>query len=374
MNFLDHLGSGRIVDHATLGATVQSYADGSVVVDGILEQSEAFRRGLRAGDEVVSFAGRPIRSVNQFKNILGIYPKGWKRQLVYRREGEKHEVMVRLRALHSRAELLEKMEAMQPPPPPGEDPGEGEGPPGRPQLPEHPQPDDSEEPHDPDAPPPGEHPLFNLLKKPQIPEEYADLYEEREGFANYHFNRVHRDRVYEGIVRLGAFPAGAWKLSGRTATGEAVEMQMNDKALALTQGGRPFFQNVDEPFTADPPGTGGLLAAMHHLRMMLTGPEQRFTEFYYLGSEPLDGDGERVDVLIATRAAVTSRWYFRQADAALLGFDTETEPDADPCEIRIDEWREFEGRQFPGRFTVRHATQDVAVFEIESLQFDTPKE
>ncbi len=356
MNFLDHLQSGRIVDHATLGATVQSLTDGSVVVDGILEQSEAYRRGLRTGDELVSFAGRPIRSVNQFKNILGIYPKGWKRPLVYRREGEKHEIMVRLRALHRRAELLSAKNAMQPPPPPGE-----------------PQPPDGP-PHRPGGPLPEHGPLIPHAKPPEIPEEYADLYEQREGFANYRFNKLHRDRVMDGIARLGEFPAGPWKITGGTLTGDTLAIQLNDQAAALTQAGQPFFQDLDEPFADSPPGTGGLLAAMHHLRQMLIAPEERFTEFYYLGSEPLDGEGERVDVVIATRGSTTSRWYFRKSDRALLGFDTEVEPDIDPCEIRIDEWREFDGRQFPGRFTVRHATEDVAVYEIQQLQFGGQQE
>jgi len=39
------------------------------------EATDAFRRGLRVDDEIVSFAGRPIHSVNQFKNVLGIFPE-----------------------------------------------------------------------------------------------------------------------------------------------------------------------------------------------------------------------------------------------------------------------------------------------------------
>ncbi|MGD9857074.1 MAG: S1C family serine protease, partial [Planctomycetaceae bacterium] len=142
-HFLDHLHSGRIVDHATLGATVQSRTDGSVVVDSILEQSEAYRRGLRSGDEIVSFAGRTIRSVNQFKNILGIYPQGWKRPMVYRRDGEKHEIMVRLRTLHSRSELMPEPNPMIPEPRPGD----------RPDDPDNPRPDEES---------PDEHPLPGL--------------------------------------------------------------------------------------------------------------------------------------------------------------------------------------------------------------------
>ena len=47
-NFLGYLRSGRIVDHATLGATVTTDPDGGVVVSNILESSDAYRRGLRS--------------------------------------------------------------------------------------------------------------------------------------------------------------------------------------------------------------------------------------------------------------------------------------------------------------------------------------
>ncbi|MBX3436878.1 MAG: trypsin-like peptidase domain-containing protein, partial [Planctomycetaceae bacterium] len=266
MNFLDHLRSGRIVDHATLGATVESRPDGSVVVNGILEQSEAYRRGLRVGDEVVSFAGRSIRSVNQFKNILGIYPEGWRRPLVYRREGEKQEIMVRLRALHSRAELLPTKDAMRPQPRPG---GRPPQPPHDPDAP-HDRPSE-EEPHPPSPLPEG-HPLMSLLNQPQPPAAHAHLFEEREGFANYYFNQHLRQQVFDGIARLGEFPAGPWRLTGAAPGDVAFDLKLNDQAMALTHAGRPYFQSLDDPLTTDPPGTGGLLAALFHLRQMLIAP------------------------------------------------------------------------------------------------------
>ncbi|MFG0239550.1 MAG: S1C family serine protease, partial [Gimesia chilikensis] len=106
-HFWDHLKSGRIVDHASLGATVATGFDAKVDVAEILEDSDAYRKGLRLGDEIVSFAGRPIRSVNQFKNILGIYPAGWTLPLVYRRDEQKTKIYVRLQPLHTAAELQE---------------------------------------------------------------------------------------------------------------------------------------------------------------------------------------------------------------------------------------------------------------------------
>ena len=41
----------------------------------ILEESDAFRRGLKEGDQLLRFAERPLTSTNQYKNVLGIYPK-----------------------------------------------------------------------------------------------------------------------------------------------------------------------------------------------------------------------------------------------------------------------------------------------------------
>ena len=127
-NFLGDLRSGRIVDHASFGATVSRDSHGAIVVSQILDESDAYRRGLRVDDEIVSFAGRPIHSVNQFKNVLGIFPEEWKIALVYRRDGEKHEIRVRLRSLHAKSELAELS------------PGEEERPSERPRPPEHPAP------------------------------------------------------------------------------------------------------------------------------------------------------------------------------------------------------------------------------------------
>ncbi len=88
MRFLSHLKSGRIVDHATLGATVATQEDAHAAVDDILETSDVFRRGLRYGDAIVRFADREVTSANALKNILGTYPKDWRLPLVYRREGK----------------------------------------------------------------------------------------------------------------------------------------------------------------------------------------------------------------------------------------------------------------------------------------------
>ena len=75
-NFLGDLHSGRMVDHATLGARVAVDADGRVVVTDILENSDAYRRGLRYGDEIVSFAGRPDLHAQRIQEHPGHLSQG----------------------------------------------------------------------------------------------------------------------------------------------------------------------------------------------------------------------------------------------------------------------------------------------------------
>ncbi|HMP08675.1 MAG TPA: trypsin-like peptidase domain-containing protein, partial [Lacipirellulaceae bacterium] len=113
MRFLSHLQSGRIVDHASLGAVASTQSDGRVVVDDILETSDAFRRGLRYGDVIVRFADRAINSANDLKNVLGVYPRGWRVPLAYRREGRLAEVSVRLPGLHDENELIALVQSEQ---------------------------------------------------------------------------------------------------------------------------------------------------------------------------------------------------------------------------------------------------------------------
>src|SRR6266545_514932 len=78
-NFMGHLRAGIDSDHATLGASVASAGEDGplppMLVRQILDESDAFRRGLKENDQLVEFGGRAMTSTNQYKNVLGIFPK-----------------------------------------------------------------------------------------------------------------------------------------------------------------------------------------------------------------------------------------------------------------------------------------------------------
>mgnify|MGYP002622812495 CR=1 FL=1 len=343
-HFMDHLRSGRIVDHATLGAVVSTNQDGAVLVSNLLQDSPVYRRGLRLDDDIVSFAGRPIRSVNQFKNILGIFPKGWKLPLAFRREVdgniETHEIVVRLEALHSASEFTPDRPQRRPPGPPrpkqdGEDqPAEGEG--------------------------------------EKTPAELAKYYQKRHGFVNYYFNELERDRALRGLVELGDYSGihGRWIVTGKTETAQDFRIVFADSGMGLLLGENAYLQplGTDVATIDEPPGSGGLLAALNHFRRLLTMGAAVFSEFFYVGSMPLDGVGERVDIIQAELDASHSLWYFNKQSGELAGFDFWIHDDTDPCEVRFTGLRESRGRFLPARWTVKHADNIFAVFNVEEFE------
>ena len=354
--FHDQLKAGRVVDHATLGATVTTDTDGTVVVNSILETSDVFRRGLRSGDELVSFAGRPIHTVNQFKNILGIYPKDWMLPIVFRHEGERREILARLRGLHAKSEMMPNApkRPQQPLPMPKKDKD------GKPEKqPDQPRPD----------------PQAEALKK-AIPEQWKEWFVAKTGYANYRFNQLEQNRVLAPLKLQGDFASatGPWRLSGQSTTGDRFELTLAEKGIGLEIRDSAFFQQLEDSDAADePPGSGGFLIAAHQFRLLLSKGSPAFTECFYFGSEPLDGRGELVDVLNTTLSAVESRWYFSRSSGQLLGVDSRLHEDAEACSVRFEGWIDFGGRRMPETWQVRSGEKEFATLKFSKADLSAKK-
>lgn len=322
-NFLDGLRGGLIVDHASLGATVRTADDGRVLVHRVLETSDAYRRGLREGDEVVTFAGRAIASANDLQNVLGTLPKHWKVELTYRREGEKKSVHVRLMGLES---------------------GTRGVPVDRPSL-------------------------GRVMEKLSLPKEVAAVYEKREGFANYYFNRQYRDLLLSRLKSLGDFSGdkGVWKLTFTDARGEeAVATIGSDVALWDAGENASTYQagqaNVDEP-----KGSGGLLLALDHWRQFLLSGPKWFSRCDYAGGQP-DEEGRSLLVLVTERGGTTVRWLFDSESRGLVAMECWTSPTADPCEILWRESLAFNDRSLPRQWEIRNGDQVFAILTLQSAE------
>ncbi len=354
-NFMGYLRSGRIVDHATLGATVSSDEDGRVVVSNILELSDAARRGLQYGDEVIAFGGRPVSTVNAFKNVLGIFPKGWRVPISFVREGRRYDTLVRLEGVHGDDELIDKIQ--------------------QPARPQQPRPrrdgDDPPMPDDPEQPPPMPIPVPGAQGQQPVPDEVAQFIKKRRGYTNYYFNELNRDRVWNALTAKSDFSAlvGTWTISAELDNGAPVEFSLSDKQVtaSLPGGAVSFDPNEDLGSQLAPAGSGGLVVAMHLWRRMLIVGPSGFGDVYYLGTTPIPTEKGLADVLIATHKVVESRFMFDPATGHLVGLEMYPDVDVDPCEIYFSDYRDVAGRMMPHRLEVRHGDQVFWIMQINKF-------
>jgi S1-C subfamily serine protease len=354
--FLGVLKSGRIVDHASLGATASLDESGRVVIDEILESSDAFRRGMRYGDQIERLGGREIDTVNALKNVIGIYPRGWRVPVTFRRGAERFERLVRLEGNHADGELVRLVE-------------QGEMP--EPELPERP---DGETP---------EVPQLSGHTRSKIPTIVAEHFEERSGYANYWFNRDHQQRIistYRSQTDLAS--AGLdWHVHGRVETGGDVEIHLAKRTGSITMPIGQSRADFDQPLseTLSPPNSGGLLAALHAWQRLVAVGPRKFGDIYYHGTMPWPRnkndfhagvDHEPLaDCLVGNYGGAETRFYFDRETGDLVGIEFFAAEDFDPCEIYFGDIRGIDGARLPHRWEVRHGDEVYGVFEITAYRF-----
>ena len=215
-NFLGHLKSGRIVDHATLGAASA-------------QRREPPRGRRRHPGRIRRLSPRPAlrRRSGQLRR-----PTGRHRQRIQERAGhlsqglaraavvpspqaKRFDVLVRLPGVHREAELAEMVQGG-----PKIEPDKG------PQAGEN----RSEDNRSPDAAPSGPH-----AKPEPMPEIVKQHYIEKPGYVNYYFNELNRDRVWKALVARGDYSAWKdnWTISGETGMGEDLRLEVSDKQASI---------------------------------------------------------------------------------------------------------------------------------------------
>lgn len=374
--FLGHLKAGLDTDHASLGALVQTVTEktgiGRLVVTSILEEADAARRGLEQEDEILSFAGRPMTSQNQFRNILGIFPRGWRLPLEYRRENVRKEILVRLMGMQKRT----VDEAGNPIQPGGPGPQPKPGKPGP-------------------------------IKKgaPGASGPAAKFYQAKKGFANWYFNRLERDRLLKDFQKHGDFTsvAGEWNLEGevqllkaRTPSkfSLAIREEKDGKAVrpvvALKIGAFPYTLtplNAGKGEVRQPAQSGGLMAAVYAWQHFLTAGSKGVTDAWeHGGVEPFyppPADGRlptnlaslRVDceVLNTRFGPFLTKWFFDSPTHKLLGFEMRLNDNEDPCEVYFGDYRPVEGRLLPHRLSVYYQDVHYGTFTVANYKLAATK-
>ena len=368
-NFLGHLKAGLLVDHASLGAVVASSSEEEgarprVLVSGLIP-SDAERRGLQLGDELVRFGGRSVTTVNQFKNVLGLYPKGWRVPLAIRRERESGGADTRQMLVRLMGYERQEPEAPQPPKPvPGR--------PGQPMPPAAP--------------------------KPAADSPALKLFEAKAGYANWHFNKMARDRLLANLKVRSDFSAktGDWVMRSKAYLGEkgregsavfrwaAGTGATPDRMMALIDGIdftlEPLKTDLSAQSLRDPPGSGGLLSALYQVRQLFQKGGSGFVgdtshggmEPYYPPQEkdPEDWSVVRIDteVLRVALGGVESKLFFQPGAEGylLVGLEATLDRDEDPCEIHFGDYRPVDGKLLPFKIMVSHAGRPYCRLEVQS--------
>ncbi len=366
-NFLGHLKAGIDTDHATLGASFSTDSEegdlSKVFVSSMLDESDAFRRGLKPQDQLVAFAGRSTTSTNQYKNILGIFPKEWRVPLKYRRGTTGKEMLVRLMGNMDQVKEKEPQPGEAPPPKPGQ-------------------------------PQPGAPPNPGAAKAKQSPA--TKLFVEKKGFANFYFNTVAQDELLAEMKKnLGDFSklTGDWTLEGNVQLADRggnvkltwIEDKSGSTEVKMSREGIedsviPLGEKVGQAEMALPQGSGGLLVTLWHYRILMTqlregmNPNTSFSPgFVHGGSEPFYPPPADVkmpanltdlrvdcDVLKTKKGQFEAKWYFHRKDRTLLGCEAYFTKDEDPCELYFYDFKDIGGVKLPHKIVCKFGDKTFA--------------
>src|SRR5262249_39280682 len=141
--------------------------------------------------------------------------------------------------------------------------------------------------------------------KPNIPNSPAKaLYEVKEGFSNYYFNRLERDALLKSFAEHGKFDdvQGTWVIKGSgsvkgkraareiTIDPKGGKDKTSDAVRSIIDGLTDSLEPLaptEKSNLKDPSGSGGLLLALYNYRQLLTLGEKGFGgRLAHGGTEP----------------------------------------------------------------------------------------
>ncbi len=367
-SFLGMLRSGRLVDHATLGATVSTDDTGDVLISNILSTSDAYRRGLRYGDQVVSLADREVLSTNDFKNILGTLPKEWRVPIGIRRQGRQDTRLVRLSGVHSDKQLIEAVAGQLPDAHPQEDPPSEDAKPDSDELnPESQQPDSDQV-------------VAELVRR--VSPDFVtvkSMLDVRPGFSNFYFNRLHRDAVWKRIQGLGDFSAlgSTWTLSGVVA-GETtkVHLEISPTRCKLQIGLKTLdliIQQELSDLVTRHNEHGLLLGLLAWQQLLQLGPD-RIGSTTYVGTVPVYpalvtdlARAEMCDQLQVAWQDTSVRFQVHPTSSKIVSVEVFGDAGQDPVELYFDKYVQRDGQSWPSVIRLQYGQEPFLVLTIDGV-------
>lgn len=345
MNFLGQLKSGRVVDHATLGFTVTTETSGRVAVSNILESSDAYRRGIRYGDEILRLGDRDVATTNQLKNILGIFPDQWRIPIRFRNESGVVETHIRLQSLHLASELEEiiKGESAQ------------QKPPRKPQDKEKEKLDAPKE------------------VKPAAKDAVDELFVEKRGYSNYYFNRLELDRILALQVAQGRWhdTSKAWKINGEIpGENTLVEMLLSDENLTFRLGDKAETLHPSQgwpKWIKQRSSIGALMGMRIWQQWNRIGP-RLMGEAVYLGRNPVVGREGLLDVTRVTVSDFDAMVYTSPETGLIQVIEIFSDKQTDPVELFFDKYEAVDGRATPRTVRLAYGLETQFAIAIGSIQ------
>lgn len=352
MNFYWQLRSGRVVDHATLGFTVATDTKGRVSVSNILDNSDAFRRGIRFGDEILRIGDRDIATTNQLKNIVGIYPDQWRIPIRFRNEDGIVETHIRLQSLHLASELEEIVA--------GENQKQKDAP--KKKLPKEEGEVEEEK--------------AKSNPKESTKDVLADKFEEKLGYSNYFFNRLELQRItsMQASNKLpttenspqtwrwqGDLPAENQSFSGEwSSTGLTIRFGDQTDTLHPTQG---WLQTTKKQSHV----TIGMALRIWQLWHSV-GP-YGIGEAVYLGRNPVLGVAELQDCTKLTVGEVTCLVYTSPENGQIRVVEVFPDGQSEPAEIYFEKYTTDNGRSLPSLMRLQFGLETKLIAKIDSHSF-----
>jgi hypothetical protein len=213
---------------------------------------------------------------------------------------------------------------------------------------------------------------------PEIPPEIQKMIQPRGPFANYYFNELNRDRVWLACQARGDFSqvAGVWKLSGQWKDSGKVEVTLGAESSSgsFPTGAAKIEEGKDLDQQLDPPVNGSILAALHLWRQLLVGGPQRYGDVYYYGTAPYPAVAELADVLVGTRNVSETNFAFDPQTGLLAVVEATIDSAEDPLVLRLGDYRDLGGRQFPHLIEVRQGDRLLGIIEWSKAELATAEE